>query len=83
MYKISAHLDRAFESYRVNGRTYRPILECTHFYFLSTQKDGGGTLNERETLRMALLLNKYPNQLISSQFLRVLEKFKNSRRYNG
>lgn len=33
-------------------------------------------INERESLRMALLLNKYPNQLISSQFLRVLEKFK-------
>ena len=32
-------------------------------------------LNERESLRMALLLNKYPNQLISSQFSRVLEKF--------
>ena len=28
--------DDFFVSYRVNGRTHRPILECTHF--LSTQK---------------------------------------------
>ena len=32
-------------------------------------------LDERESLRMALLLNKYPNQLIEEQFNRVLEKF--------
>ena len=32
-------------------------------------------LDERESLRMALLLNKYPNQLIEEQFHRVLEKF--------
>ena len=33
-------------------------------------------LNERESLRMALLLNKYPNELISKQFQLILEKFK-------
>lgn len=33
-------------------------------------------INERESLRMALLLNKYPNQLIETQFFRVFEKFK-------
>ncbi|CAF4560692.1 unnamed protein product, partial [Rotaria magnacalcarata] len=33
-------------------------------------------LNERETLRMALLLNKYPNKIIDEQFNNVLQKFK-------
>ena len=37
MYKISAQSDLFLKSYRVNGRTHRPILECTHF--LSTQKE--------------------------------------------
>ncbi|CAF1516179.1 unnamed protein product, partial [Adineta ricciae] len=32
-------------------------------------------LQERESLRMALLLNKYPGDLITSQFNRVLSKF--------
>jgi hypothetical protein len=32
-------------------------------------------LNERESLRMSLLLNKYPNDLIEKQFIAVLEKF--------
>ncbi|CAM4846981.1 unnamed protein product [Rotaria magnacalcarata] len=32
-------------------------------------------LNEREKLRMALLLNKYPNKIIDEQFNNVLEKF--------
>ena len=32
-------------------------------------------INERESLRMALLLNKYPNSLVQAQFSRVLEKF--------
>ena len=32
-------------------------------------------LNERESLRMALLLNKYPNGLISKQFELVFLKF--------
>ena len=36
MYKISAQSVLFLKSYRVNGRTHRPILECTHF--LSTQK---------------------------------------------
>ena len=34
-----------------------------------------GYLNEREKLRMALLLNKYPNKLIDQQFNKVLDKF--------
>ena len=34
-----------------------------------------GYLNEREKLRMALLLNKYPNKLIDQQFNKVLSKF--------
>ena len=34
-----------------------------------------GYLNEREKLRMALLLNKYPNKLIDQQFNNVLSKF--------
>ena len=33
-------------------------------------------IKERETLRMRLLLNKYPNQFIENQFDRVLRKFK-------
>ncbi|CAF2041490.1 unnamed protein product [Rotaria magnacalcarata] len=33
-------------------------------------------LNEREKLRMALLLNKYPNKIIDQQFNNVLQKFK-------
>ncbi|CAF4122854.1 unnamed protein product, partial [Rotaria magnacalcarata] len=33
-------------------------------------------LNEREKLRMALLLNKYPNKIIDEQFNNVLQKFK-------
>ena len=33
-------------------------------------------INERESLRTALLLNKYPNNLIQKQFDLVLEKFK-------
>ncbi|CAF2091188.1 unnamed protein product [Rotaria magnacalcarata] len=32
-------------------------------------------LNEREKLRMALLLNKYPNKIIDEQFNNVLSKF--------
>ncbi|CAF5208266.1 unnamed protein product, partial [Rotaria magnacalcarata] len=32
-------------------------------------------LNEREKLRMALLLNKYPNKIIDEQFNSVLVKF--------
>ena len=36
VYKISAQSDVIVKSYRVNGRTHWPILECTHF--LSTQK---------------------------------------------
>lgn len=32
-------------------------------------------IKERESLRMALLLNKYPSQLIDSQFIEVLQKF--------
>ena len=32
-------------------------------------------LHERESLRMALLLNKYPNNLINDQFNRVFLKF--------
>ncbi|CAF1627741.1 unnamed protein product, partial [Rotaria magnacalcarata] len=32
-------------------------------------------LNEREKLRMALLLNKYPNKIIDKQFNNVLSKF--------
>ncbi|CAF1512881.1 unnamed protein product, partial [Rotaria sordida] len=32
-------------------------------------------LNERERLRMALLLNKYPNRIIDKQFNHVLSKF--------
>ncbi|CAM4851158.1 unnamed protein product [Rotaria magnacalcarata] len=32
-------------------------------------------LNEREKLRMALLLNKYPNKIIDEQFDNVLVKF--------
>ncbi|CAM4850308.1 unnamed protein product, partial [Rotaria magnacalcarata] len=32
-------------------------------------------LNEREKLRMALLLNKYPNKIIDEQFNNVLVKF--------
>ncbi|CAF1199834.1 unnamed protein product [Rotaria sordida] len=32
-------------------------------------------LNEREKLRMALLLNKYPNRIIDEQFNHVLSKF--------
>ena len=32
-------------------------------------------LNERESLRMALLLNRYPDNLISNQFNRVLSKY--------
>ncbi|CAF1502723.1 unnamed protein product, partial [Rotaria sp. Silwood1] len=31
-------------------------------------------LNERERLRMALLLNKYPNKFIDTQFMYILEK---------
>ncbi|CAF5012349.1 unnamed protein product, partial [Rotaria sp. Silwood1] len=31
-------------------------------------------LNERERLRMALLLNKYPNKFIDTQFIYILEK---------
>ena len=33
-------------------------------------------INERETLRMALLLNKYPEDLIHKQFKLVMNKFK-------
>ncbi|CAF4430201.1 unnamed protein product [Rotaria socialis] len=33
-------------------------------------------LNESEKLRMALLLNKYPNKIIDEQFNNVLKKFK-------
>ena len=44
----------------------RAIRYCSNFQLF---------INERESLRMALLLNRYPNQLIASQFLRVLEKF--------
>jgi hypothetical protein len=32
-------------------------------------------IRERETLRMALLLNKYPGDFIDGQFGQVLEKF--------
>ncbi|CAF1270424.1 unnamed protein product [Didymodactylos carnosus] len=32
-------------------------------------------LNEREKLRMGLLLNKYPIKFIDQQFYRVLQKF--------
>ena len=32
-------------------------------------------VNERESLKIALLLNKYPNKLIQEQFLRVFKKF--------
>lgn len=32
-------------------------------------------INERESLRMALLLNKYPNKLIEAQMHRVFEKY--------
>lgn len=32
-------------------------------------------INERESLRMSLLLNRYPNPLIDIQFRRVFEKF--------
>jgi hypothetical protein len=32
-------------------------------------------IHERESLRMALLLNKYPSQFIDQQFSRVLQKF--------
>ena len=32
-------------------------------------------LSERETIRMALLLNKYPNQFIDTQFNSLLQKF--------
>ena len=32
-------------------------------------------LNEREKLRMALLLNKYPNKIIDEQFNNVFSKF--------
>lgn len=45
----------------------RAIRYCSSFQLF---------LNERKSLRMALLLNKYPNQLVTSQFLRVREKFK-------
>ncbi|CAF4755672.1 unnamed protein product, partial [Rotaria sp. Silwood2] len=31
-------------------------------------------LNERERLRVALLLNKYPNKFIDEQFTNILEK---------
>ena len=34
-----------------------------------------GYLNEREKLRMALLLNKYPYKLIDQQFNKVLSKY--------
>ncbi|CAF3379091.1 unnamed protein product [Rotaria socialis] len=45
-------------------------------------------LNEREKLRMALLLNKYPNKIINEQFNNVLSKFRineplTSMNYNG
>ena len=33
-------------------------------------------IKERETLRMTLLINKYPNQFIENQFNRVLNKFR-------
>ena len=33
-------------------------------------------IKERETLRMTLLLNKYPDEFIQNQFNRVLKKFK-------
>ncbi|CAF4664305.1 unnamed protein product, partial [Rotaria sp. Silwood2] len=33
-------------------------------------------LNERERLRVALLLNKYPNKFIDEQFIYILEKLK-------
>ena len=32
-------------------------------------------LSERETIRMALLLNKYPSQFIDTQFNGLLQKF--------
>jgi hypothetical protein len=44
----------------------RAIRYCSKFQLF---------INEREALRMALLLNKYPNQLIETQFSRVLQKF--------
>lgn len=44
----------------------RAIRYCSSFQYF---------MNERESLRVALLLNKYPNTLINEQFERVLKKF--------
>ena len=44
----------------------RAIRYCSSFQLF---------LNERESIRMALLLNKYPNELIGKQFSGVLRKF--------
>ena len=41
-----------------------------------------GYLHERESLRMALLLNKYPGEFISDQFNHVLQKFKINQPFN-
>lgn len=44
----------------------RAIRYCSSFYSF---------IEERESLRTALLLNKYPNNLIQEQFNKVMEKF--------
>ena len=44
----------------------RAIRYCSSF---------DGYLNEREKLRIALLLNKYSNKLIDEEFNKVLSKF--------
>ena len=44
----------------------RGIRYCSSFYLF---------IEERESLRMALLLNKYPNSLIQEQFNQVLKKY--------
>lgn len=45
---------------------YRAIKYCSTFQTF---------INERETIRTALLLNKYPSNFIEQQFIRLLQKF--------
>ena len=44
----------------------RALRDCSSFQLY---------LNERESLRISLLVNKYPSDLIEKQFIAVLEKF--------